>query len=535
MNTNKQMRNLVYFLSLFLLSISALAQKKAPENWHNLDPTTDKIWGVSTEKAYKEILPGKGSRPVIVAVIDGGTDFKHEDLILNIWRNQNEVEDSKFDEDRNGYTDDIYGWNFIGGPEENVDYDTYEFTRTYKKYKAIFEGDGSNNQVKSPELKKLYDEAELQYLNKSKNIKRSKIGYDTLLVTMEIIRKRAGSLDPSAEALKPLKANGRLEKISLMLLKQIAKTGGRNNSPIQKQLNEGSDYFKKMVDYHLNLDFEPRAKVGDDYENVKESRYGNNKISGPKAEHGTHVSGIIAANRNNGLGVKGICENAKIMTLRAVPDGDERDKDIANSIRYAVDNGAKVINMSFGKSLSPDKKAVDDAVKYALSKDVLLIHAAGNDSKNLETEKNYPSAKFEGLDFTAPNWIEVGASSWEGGKKLTAEFSNYGKNSVDVFAPGVDINSTMPENKYEAMSGTSMAAPVVAGVAALVRSYYPMLTAVQVKKILEKSAIPYTKKVKIPGSKKKTKLKELCRTGAIVNAYEALKLAELVASGKVTL
>ncbi len=535
MNTNKQMRNLVYFLSLFLLSISAIAQKKAPENWQNLDPTTDKIWGVSTEKAYKELLQGKGSRPVVVAVIDGGTDFKHEDLILNIWRNQNEVEDSKFDEDRNGYTDDMYGWNFIGGPEQNIEFDTYEFTRTYKKYKAIFEDEGSANDKKTPELKKLYDAAELQYLNKSKNAKGSKAGFDTLMVTMEILRKKAGSLDPTTEALKPVKANGRLEKISLMLLNRIAKSGGRNNSPIQKQLDDASSYFKNMVEYHLNLDFEPRQIVGDNYEDVSEKSYGNNRISGPKAEHGTHVSGIIAANRKNELGIKGICENAKIMTLRAVPDGDERDKDIANSIRYAVDNGAKIINMSFGKSISPDKKAIDEAVKYALSKDVLLIHAAGNDSKNLETERNFPSAKFAELDYTAPNWIEVGASSWETGKKLTAEFSNYGKNTVDLFAPGVDIKSTMPDNKYEAMSGTSMAAPVVAGVAALVRSYYPMLTAVQVKKILEKSAVPYTKKVRIPGSKKKTKLNELCKTGAIVNAYEALKLADLVANGKVSL
>ena len=535
MNTNKQMRNLVYFLSLFLITLSAFAQKKAPENWHHLDPNTDKIWGISTEKAYKELLVGKTSRPITVAVIDGGTDYKHEDLILNIWRNSNEIEDSKFDEDRNGYTDDVYGWNFIGGPEQNIEFDTYEFTRTYKKYKPLFEDDGSNNDKKTPELKKLYDEAELLYLNRIKNIKGSKAGFDTLLSTMEILRKRAGSLDPGVEALKPVEAKGRLEKISKMLLNRIAKTGGRNNSPIQKQLDEASGYFKNMVDYHLNLDFEPRNLVGDDYDNVLEARYGNNKISGPKGDHGTHVSGIIAANRNNGVGMKGICENAKIMTIRAVPDGDERDKDIANAIRYAVDNGAKVINMSFGKSLSPDKKAVDEAVKYALSKDVLLVHAAGNDAKNLEKDKNYPTAKFEGIDYTAPNWIEVGASSWETGKKLTASFSNYGKSKVDVFAPGVDIYSTIPDNKYEAMSGTSMAAPVVAGVAALIRSYYPALTAIQVKQIIEKSAIPYTKKVKIPGSKKKTKLNELCKTGAIVNAYEAMKLAEQVASGKVVL
>jgi subtilisin family serine protease len=310
-----------------------------------------------------------------------------------------------------------------------------------------------------------------------------------------------------------------------MFLKEIAKTGGAKNSPVQKQLSEAKNSLDKSVNFQLNTSFNPRTIVGDNDDDNTSPFYGNNKVQGPGPEHGTHVAGIIGANAGNEIGVKGVCPQAKIMTLRAVPDGDERDKDIANAIRYAVDNGAKVINMSFGKSFSPHKNWIDEAVQYAESKDVLLVHAAGNDAKNLEFNDNFPTPYLQGSHQSVNNWIEVGASSWKKGKELTASFSNYGKNKVDVFAPGEDILSTMPGNKYEEMSGTSMASPVVAGLAALIRSYYPSLTAVQVKDIILKSAVVYNKKVKIPGTKKKAKLSELCKTGAVVNAYEAILLA----------
>jgi subtilisin family serine protease len=510
---------------LFLsLSFFSNAQKFAPANWHHLDPKTDKIWGISSEKALKELLPNKKGVAVTVAVIDGGTDINHEDLMPQLWVNSKEIPNNQIDDDGNGYVDDLNGWNFIGGKNGDVDVDTYESVRVYVKLKPIYDSLVKIHQVDTA-LFHEFEAAKKHYESNYLRYKNSAVSYSQLISRMDSIRKVLGTENPSIDQIKSIKNSNKLDFFAKMFLKQIAKTGGKQNSPVQKQLSSAQSFLDKSINYQLNTSFNPRSIVGDNDDENTSPFYGNHKVNGPGPEHGTHVAGIIGAHIGNEIGVKGVCPQAKIMTLRAVPDGDERDKDIANAIRYAVDNGAKVINMSFGKSFSPHKNWIDDAVQYAASKDVLLVHAAGNDAKNLELDNNFPTAYFKGSSQPANNWIEVGASSWRKGKELTASFSNYGKNKVDVFAPGEDILSTMPGNKYEEMSGTSMASPVVAGLAALLRSYYPQLSAIQVKDIILKSALVYPKKVKIPGTKKKVKLAELCKTGAVVNAYEAIQLA----------
>jgi subtilisin family serine protease len=290
--------------------------------------------------------------------------------------------------------------------------------------------------------------------------------------------------------------------------------------------SEVCDSYKTAMEYGYNLDFDPRSIVGDNYAVLNEKGYGNNNVKGSVPVHGTHVAGIIAANRKNEIGIKGIADNVKIMAIRAVPNGDERDKDIANAIRYAVDNGAHIVNMSFGKDYSPQKEYVDQAVKYAEQKNVLLIHAAGNDNDDNDSKPSYPN-RFYNDGKEAKNWIEVGASSWGADESLTAEFSNYGKKSVDFFAPGVEIYSTTPNNTYKEQNGTSMASPAVTGVAALLMSYFPELTAVQVKDILRESTRKFDNlNVLKPGSTtEKVTLKELSISGGLVNAYEAVKLA----------
>jgi len=281
------------------------------------------------------------------------------------------------------------------------------------------------------------------------------------------------------------------------------------------------------VDYQLNLEFDPRSIVGDNYNNPEEHYYGAADVTGPGADHGTHVAGIIGAARNNSIGINGIADNVLLMSVRAVPNGDERDKDVANAIRYAADNGAKVINMSFGKPYSPNKKVVDEAVKYAMSKDVLLIHAAGNDGQNLDSTIFYPNRDYEDGKGTANAWIEVGASGPGDDETLVASFSNYSKTGVDVFAPGVAIYSSTPGSKYDYHDGTSMAAPVVTGLAALIRSYYPKLKAVQVKEIILKSVtkVNHPVTIFINGEPKQVQMTDVCNTGGVVNAYNALKLA----------
>jgi len=296
---------------------------------------------------------------------------------------------------------------------------------------------------------------------------------------------------------------------------------------LASELEEGRSHFEDVMNYSYNLEFDSRIVVGDDYSNVNEKFYGNNNVAGPSADHGTHVAGIIGAVRNNDLGINGACENVKIMAIRCVPQGDERDKDIANSIYYAVDNGAHIINMSFGKSLSPDKKAVDKAVKYAEEKGVLLVHAAGNSNRNNDKSDNFPNPVDEETRETSQVWIEVGASSWRGKPNFIASFSNYGRKSVDIFAPGEDIYSTMPGNTYKAQSGTSMASPLVAGVAALVKSYYPSLSAKDLRSIIVNSFEYYgDSKCVLPGHSKEVKFKKISITGGLLSAYNAVKMAE---------
>jgi subtilisin family serine protease len=308
------------------------------------------------------------------------------------------------------------------------------------------------------------------------------------------------------------------------VLRLLRQQGASNADEVTKELEKANEQLKARAEYNYNPEFDSRAIVGDRPDDLNQRDYGNADIAGPRAEHGTHVAGIIGADRTNNLGVMGVADAVQIMGVRAVPDGDERDKDVANAIRYAVDNGAQIINMSFGKDYSPQRKAVEDAERYALSKGVLMVHAAGNDGKDIDTAANYPAPRFmDGKDI--PNVITVGASAEHNNSELIASFSNYGKQTVDVFAPGKDIYSTVPGSKYENNSGTSMASPVVAGVAAVLKSYFPKLTYADIKRIIVQSATPYKTKVRRPESTDTVEFASLSKTGGIVNLYEAVKLA----------
>lgn len=530
------MRILTVLAIVLVSSFQLFAQKAAPDNWFNLDVKQDKVWGVSTERAYKELPIGKNKEKIIVAVIDAGTDINHEDLKSILWVNEKEVAGNGIDDDKNGYIDDVYGWNFIGGAAGNVSEDTYEYVRVLAAYKKNGLKEGDLPSFTSDEERELYLTARDLYDKNFGELNGQYQQFKTVVSLIEKMIERTGTKNPTIAQMNEIKVTEKQDKRILMIAKYIVKTGGLEKSPVMQQFSDAEKQLKTMVEYNLNMDFDPRNIVGDNYANVNERIYGNNQVDAPNTDHGTHVAGIIAADRTNNTGIKGICGEARIMTLRVVPNGDERDKDIANAIRYAADHGAKVINMSFGKKLSPQKQAVDEAVAYALSKDVLLVHAAGNESENLALNKFFPNPKFIGNTSSVPNWIEVGASGYKKGKKgRVADFSNYGKNEVDIFAPGVAIHSTVPGSLYKDFDGTSMASPVVAGVAALVRQNYPNLTAAQTKQILLKSAVPCKEKILIPGTKNKAKLSDISKTGAIVNAYEALILADKVSKGEISL
>lgn len=498
--------------------------KKAPKNWFNLDEKKDKIRGVSTELAYKELLSKKKSKTVVVAVIDSGIDIDHPDLKGKIWVNKKEIAGNGKDDDGNGYVDDVNGWDFIGGKDgKDVDADTYEITREFIRLEKKFANvDTEKLKDKQKEEYKYFLEVKKAYRKKYMEARQGYNIFRQIWDAYQLLEKEIGKKNFTEKDLDGFTS----DKEDVNRAKQFMKFAISNGIPLD-QIKPAFKHYESMYKYGVNKDFDPRNIVGDDYSKLDEKGYGNNEVQGPDADHGTHVAGIIGANRNNEIGMKGVAENVKIMVLRAVPNGDERDKDIANAIRYAVDNGARVINMSFGKAYSPYKTYVDAAVKYAEKKGVLLVHAAGNDHANLDETPNFPNKVFKKSGKLADNWIEVGASSWGDEKNFVGDFSNYGKTAVDVFAPGVAIYSTIPDNKYDNHDGTSMAAPVVSGVAALLMSYFPKLSAIDVKEIILESSIKYTDKdVNKPGAKSSTPFGELSATGGIVNVYAAVKMAE---------
>lgn len=531
------------YLALGILPTLGFSQdktSKTPENWYNLDFQKDGYMGISTEKA-QELLKGKKAKSVIVAVLDGGVDIQHEDLKDVLWTNPKEIPGNGKDDDGNGYIDDVHGWNFIGGKDgKNVDQDNLEVTRLIRIYEPKYISVLPSTPLSEKERREFvaYQKMITDYTTKMEEASFGKVNYGGLKTELDGIVKTIGKdvKDITKADLDAYQTTSDRQKMVIRVAKKEL-----DNGSFEKFYNDVSDgvkYFTDQADFHLNKEFDPRGIVGDNYEDASERIYGNNDVKGPDAEHGTHVAGIIGAKRNNNKGVNGVADNVQIMAVRLVPNGDERDKDVANGIRYAVDNGAKVINMSFGKGYVYNKKTVDDAVKYAESKDVLLVHAAGNDAQDNDKEKNYPTKYFtDSLDAVvgeAKNWITVGATGLKQDSDLLAEFSNYGYRSVDVFAPGVKINSTIPESKYKENQGTSMAAPVVAGLAAMIRAYYPTLTAEQVKEVIMKSVTKVDQKVKVKSESgsKRVYLDEISVSGGIVNAYKAIEEANKLVSKK---
>jgi subtilisin family serine protease len=519
------------FLPLFLCAQSS-NDDKPKVNWFNLDLISDGTFGISTEKAYKELLLKMKASPVIVAVIDGGIDEEHEDLKSVMWVNEKEIPANSIDDDNNGYVDDIYGWNFIGSAKGNIHHDNMELIRFINKFSPKYASALNSTPFNVAERKEfqLYQKLIAEYMDKLQSAQMGLQNTTMIRKYLDEVLSALNTATPSLEELSSFKPTNDMQERVIKFIKPELKD--KNFKEFYEELVDGIKYYDTQVKYQLNVDFDPRKdSVGDDYLNSNERFYGNNDITGPDADHGTHVAGIIGAIRSNSLGIKGVSDQVKIMGIRIVPDGDERDKDVANSIRYAVDNGAKILNMSFGKAYSWDKKVVDDAIRYAVSKGVLLVHAAGNDSKNIDKTDNFPSKFYtdsSGVKMgTAEAWIEVGATSWINDENLVATFSNFGAKTVDVFAPGVKINSTMPGSTYKDNDGTSMAAPVVSGLAALIWAYYPKFTAVEIKDIIMNSVTKVQQKVKIieDDDNKRVYLNEISISGGVVNAYNALQLA----------
>ncbi len=497
----------ILIAACFMTGFAAFAQTDETQDkdlmtWYHKDFASANVYGVNTQNAYK-FLESKGLKPktVVVGVLDSGVEVDHPGLIANMWKNPNEVPNNGIDDDGNGYVDDIYGWNFMGGKDGDVGVDNMEVTRVVKQYQSVFEGNDSaknkENQTKMPEEFAMYMKSKEIFAKKSTEAKQNFETYSRIKTAIPSMVAMLGDKNLTPETVATLKPTTPEQMMGVQILGQISRdpsVAGKSPAEVQKflddQMKEALDYFGPQAEKQYNLDFDTRTSlVGDNYNDYSEKKYGNNSYEGPDAKHGTHVAGIIAGLPQGKEVQYGVAYKvAKIMTVRTVPDGDERDKDVANAIRYAVDNGAKILNMSFGKPVSPGKKYVWDAFKYAESKGVLLVKAAGNENEDLAENTYYPTNFINAVDEKPfiSNMIVVGAST-NNNEFLRANFSNYNQKMVNVFAPGEKIYSTVPDGKYEYQQGTSMASPVVAGAAAVLLAYMPNLKPEQIIESLVKT------------------------------------------------
>lgn len=515
------------------LKVSSLSDSQE-KSWGAKDLKSDTIPGMSVEKTYRDILPSKSGTSVIVAVIDSGIDIEHEDLKNVIWTNPKEIPGNGKDDDNNGYVDDIHGWNFLG----DIGEEQLEFARIVDRYDSQFNGKTIGSvPADQKAIFQMYQKAKQEHAQSfqeaTQNAQRFKQMVQQVESSHAVVSKTLGKEDYDVGDLSKISNPDETMQNHIGVLSQMLQFAPTIPEVI-KGINGTLEFYEGQLSANLVLGTNFRSVLGDNPYDITDTDYGNNNVIGPEkdgARHGTHVAGIIAAQRDNGIGMNGVANrNIKIMALRAVPDGDEYDKDIALAIRYAVDNGAKVINTSFGKYYAQNPEWVYDAIKYAAKNDVIIVNAAGNEGINLDDPTNtvYPNDQLDNISEFSDTFITVGALGPKYGSEMVANFSNYGKSNVDIFAPGVRIYSTTPNNTYEFLQGTSMAAPNTAGVVAMLRSYYPNLKAAQVKDIILKSGLETTTSVVVGGDgDKRAKFSDLSKSGEMVNMYNAFRLAEL--------
>jgi len=515
------------FFAFTLTGYSALAQQvppvqpDPPKNWFAMDLKADGYFGISLNQAY-QFLQGKKSKPVLVAIIDSGCDTLQKDLQGVLWVNPKK--------DKN-YPGDVHGWNFLGGPGRKCDFnETEEEVRQYyklkDKYLSLTESTATDKKEYSfwLRVKTQYDSTvtmartELSQLSPVMNALVETSGYVRHLLNLKndqtFTRSDIEHLSEKNDTLAQVK--------NLWLLAFSQDVSTSTNVKVIKEMNE---YLTKLNN-DLSPDLEARKRiVGDDPDSLHDKPYGSNILKFDDASHGTEVAGLVGAKRGNGYGIDGVADNVKLMIIKAVPIGDEYDKDEANAIHFAVDHGAKIINMSFGKKISPHKAWVDEAFKYAAAHNVLLVQAAGNDNQDMDVKPEFPNANLE--DGTiADNVLNVGASGLKQDTSLATDFSNFGKKNVDLFAPGVKVTSIDMDAETITDDGTSFSSPIVAGIAALILEYYPDLSARQVKQAIMESATPLTgTMVYKPGTHDLVDFTTLSKTGGIANAYLALQIA----------
>lgn len=531
---------LKYGLTLLMYTCSLFAWGQDTQFWHWKDLAKDGVHGVSLTEAHQKLTALKlTATPIVIAVLDGGIDTSHPQIKPFLWKNAKEIPGNQLDDDKNGYVDDYYGWNFLGNAHGvNINKAAAEKSRVYHRYKKEFNQAALDSSQWNQEKKKTYltwKQAAAEMLfseEEAANLSFIKMAKNAVLKMGAVLIKEIEDTNFTAEQLEPFQPMGKIAAdTKISYLRTLQALGIDKSMGYSTILNDLNDYIAGKEQSSLALENEPedlrKTIIQDQYENFKDQFYGNMDIMGPNARHGTHVAGLA-------IGITDTAATSfktpiRIMGLRVVPDGDEYDKDIALGIRYAVNNGAKVINMSFGKSFSPEQAWVDSAIRYALSKDVLIIHSAGNESYDLNIKTVYPSPYSPLFKDKAANMLTVGASSDPLiGESLLTDFSNYGNQVVDLLSPGYKIYSSLPSPRFGFQNGTSMSAPIVSHIAGLVRAYFPKLTAVEVKNILLQSCWKPNdpnSQFAIPQKEQTSTLSNIAAEGGIINAVLSIQNA----------
>lgn len=509
------------------------------DSWHYKDINKDSIYGTSFYKWKQENNNSKPKNKIIVAVLDTQIDLLHEALNGKLWKNEKEIPNNHIDDDKNGYIDDVNGWNYIGYKNGNYyRYDNFEYTKIIGNKKKFIENNSFGKDTSY--LNKIYKKVEQKQKKNEDYYKNWKKSLDFRVNNWKKVEDTIKHFFPNDDyTINRLDSLYTIYKINDKTFKQRRNDNDEDlgalifykivslevNHKTLSDLEEQNKQLDSIIKRNLNPILKSRTKLP----------LGNNILNNNtfQLDHSTLVAGTIGANDTNGK-IEGFHPNIKIMPLCISLSGDEYDEDIAKAIYYAVDNGAKIINMSIGKEFSMNQKLVTEALKYAELKDVLVVHPSGNDGMNIDEDSYYPNDfDYYTQQDLVSNFINVGSISERKGEKVVSDFSNYGKNQVDIFAPGEDVLVAQPNNQYGKDSGTSIAGPMVSGTAALIRLYYPKLTAQEIKTCILESGTPVLHKVIKPGTKDEmVSFSELCKSGKILNTYNAMEMAKQMSKKK---
>lgn len=533
-------------------------KKQSDLDWYNCSFGEDGVYGAEVNKAYEFLKGKKVKKRPVVALIGTGLDVEHEDLKQAIWVNPGEQADGK-DRDKNGFIDDINGWNFLGGKngqvmERLIQEGDREFLRLKDKYADYITSngeffkiiDGKRVKVSAPENLSEYSYYKNVVMPESQ-LARIYGGWNMAYVIAEYGQKfkedlRAKfpgqriTLQEFQTCYDPNAPQDTLSDVTFTLIAtafQLYKTDDLDfvyKTFVETGVARGKESYEealKAYGYDGRKDI-----VGDDYLNINDNKYGNNVLLTSDAGLGTMQGGIIGGKRGNGLGNDGIMDEAEIMALRVTASGGEPYiKDMVLAIRYAADHGVDIIVLPQQNTLYPDgqKEWMIEALRYAESKGILVIVPAWELSQDLAKQTFYPNRRMTG-DKELTNLMVISSSDKEGNPSLNA---NYGAKELDLFAPGINIYSAYTGDTYQIGSGVGLASASVAGVAALIKAYYPHLTGSQIRDILLESVtsrkgVEVEKGIEVDGKQTQDLFlfDDLCLSGGILNAYQAIMAAD---------